>query len=211
MRMSIYLSYVLLGLTLSAPIGPINAAQLDKGIRYGFLHAWLVGLGAMLADAVFMLLIYFGSAHFLDTPFLKTFLWLFGCFVLTYTGVESMGGAGALVSGKGSSKEESHAKSFYSGFFMTLSNPVSILFWLGIYGSILASAAQKHGPRDLLIYSSGIFVGILIWDFTMALTAGTFSRILSDRLLALISRIAGLTMIGFGVYFGWQAVRLLFG
>lgn len=70
--------YILLGLSLAAPIGPVNAAQLDKGVRYGFFHAWLVGLGAMAADAVFMLLIYFGLAHFLTTPFMKTFLWSCG-------------------------------------------------------------------------------------------------------------------------------------
>ena len=32
----IFLSYVFLGLSLSAPMGFINAAQLEKGIRSGF-------------------------------------------------------------------------------------------------------------------------------------------------------------------------------
>ncbi|WP_438444982.1 LysE family transporter [Gorillibacterium sp. sgz5001074] len=210
--MNAYISYILLGLTLAAPIGPINAAQLDKGIKYGFLHSWLVGLGAMIADAVFMLLIYFGSAQFLDMPFLKTFLWLFGCFVLTYTGIESMSSANDLLSGgRGAAKSESYSKSFSSGFLMTLSNPVSILFWLGIYGSILATAAQSHGTWELLIYSSGIFVGIMCWDFAMAVMASAFNRFLSRGVLLWISRLAGLSMIGFGVYFGLQAARELFG
>ncbi len=85
--MAIFFSYILLGLSLSAPVGPINAAQLDKGIRFGFMNAWLVGIGGMIADALFMLLIYYGVAQFLDTPLIKTFLWLFGFFVLCYTGV----------------------------------------------------------------------------------------------------------------------------
>ncbi|KRF43481.1 hypothetical protein ASG93_00710 [Paenibacillus sp. Soil787] len=58
------LSFFLLGLSLSAPIGPINAAMLDKGIKQGFLHAWVVGIGAMIADALLMILIYFGLVHF---------------------------------------------------------------------------------------------------------------------------------------------------
>lgn len=37
---NIFIGYVFLGLSLSAPIGPINAAQLDKGIRGGFWHAY---------------------------------------------------------------------------------------------------------------------------------------------------------------------------
>lgn len=44
--MNTFMTYVVLGISLSAPIGPINAAQLDRGARFGFMHAWLVGLGA---------------------------------------------------------------------------------------------------------------------------------------------------------------------
>ena len=45
--MNVFLSYILLGLSLAAPIGPINAAQIDKGIRNGFMHSWLIGVGAV--------------------------------------------------------------------------------------------------------------------------------------------------------------------
>lgn len=86
----VLLSYVLLGLSLSAPIGPINAAQLDKGIRGGFMPAWLVGLGAVMGDIIYMILVYLGVVHFLDTPFMKSFLWSFGFFILIYIGVESL-------------------------------------------------------------------------------------------------------------------------
>jgi len=208
--MNIFIGYILLGFSLAAPIGPVNAAQLDKGIRYGFLHSWLVGLGSMFADAVFMLLIYFGSAHFLTTPFMKTFLWLFGAFVLIYTGVEGMKNAGSLIS-QGEKKDEPAWKSFTSGFFMTLSNPISILFWLGIYGSILAKTAEKYGTWELLIYSSGIFIGLFLWDVTMATMASSFQRFMNDRILVVISRLAGLSLIGFGLYFATQAFHLLFG
>ena len=61
----IFLSYVFLGLSLSAPMGPINAAQLEKGIRSGF-HAWILGIGALLADVIYMALIYLGVIHFLE-------------------------------------------------------------------------------------------------------------------------------------------------
>ena len=46
MNMNIFFSYIILGLSLAAPIGPVNAAQLDHGIKNGFLHSWFVGLGA---------------------------------------------------------------------------------------------------------------------------------------------------------------------
>jgi L-lysine exporter family protein LysE/ArgO len=207
--MSIYLSYILLGLSLAAPIGPINAAQLDKGIRFGFLHAWLVGLGAMFADAAFMLLIYFGSAHFLQTSFMKSFLWLFGSFVLIYSGIDCFQKASSFNSG-GHRGEEAPIKSFSQGFFMTLTNPLSILFWLGIYGSILAKTAETYQAWELLTHSLAIFIGIMLWDIVMAVMASSFHRFAGGPFLTFVSRLAGISLIGFGVYFGAQAFKLLF-
>jgi L-lysine exporter family protein LysE/ArgO len=203
-RMAMFFSYIFLGLSLSAPIGPINAAQINKGIRNGFMSAWLVGVGAMVADVCFMLLIYFGLSQVINIPIIKTFLWLFGCFVLIYTGIES------IITAKNTividqRTNETYQKSFFTGFLMALSNPLNILFWLGIYGSILANTMNQLGASKLLIYSTGIFLGILIWDFVMASVASSLRQIGSRKFLTYISYIAGIVLIGFGIYFGLQA------
>ena len=204
---SIFLSYVFLGLSLAAPIGPINAAQLDKGLKSGFFHSWFVGLGAMAADAIYMILVYLGFVQFLEIPVVKLFLWLFGFFVLVYTGIESIIGAGNIV--KSNTRRDEHLlKSFFSGFIMSLSNPLSILFWLGIYGSVLAKTISSYSTHQLLLYSSAIFIGLLIWDITMALIASSFRRILTPQIQMGISIISGLSLIGFGCYFGLQAFKL---
>ncbi|MGG0815605.1 LysE family transporter [Paenibacillus alvei] len=207
--MNIWINHFLLGLSLAAPIGPINAAQMDRGIRGGFLHAWLVGLGAMAADGVFMLLVYFGVIHFLSIPFMKTFLLLFGFFILTYIGIESLINSGKIGNEMRSSKE-SLAKSFSAGFIMSISNPLSILFWVGIYGSVLADMIAKYNAKEVLLYSSAIMAGILLWDVLMALVASMFRKFLTGRLLAAISIISGLSLIGFGLYFGFEAYHVLF-
>lgn len=205
--MSIFLSYVFLGLSLAAPIGPINAAQLDKGIKSGFFHSWFVGLGAMVADGIYMLLVYLGFVHFLEAPIVKLFLWLFGFFVLVYTGIESIHSAGNIVQ-TSIRRNESLVRSFFSGFFMSLSNPLTILFWLGIYGSVLAKTVNSYSTDQLLLYSGAIFIGLLIWDISMALIASSFRRILTPKLLIGISLLSGFSLIGFGCYFGYQALKL---
>lgn len=205
---SIFFSYVLLGISLSAPVGPINAAQLEKGIRYGFMNAWLLGVGAMLADALFMLMIFFGLSSWIHTPMVQTFLWSFGFFILCYTGVECI-----LNSSSPSSESvlrEGKGKSLRSGFLLALSNPLNILFWLGIYGSMLAQSSLKYENIQLLLYSSGIFVGILIWDASMAALSSGARRLVRPRVLQGISVLSGLILIGFGIYFGVQAYRQLF-
>lgn len=207
--MSLFLSYIFLGLSLSAPIGPINAAQLDKGLKKGFWHAWLFGLGAVMADILYMVLVYMGVVHFLSTPFMQTFLWLFGAFVLIYSGIESVISAGKVTISS-DKKDESLLSSMSSGFLMSLSNPMTILFWLGIYGSVLVKTAADNGTGNLILYSAAVIFGVLIWDFLMAGMASTFRKYLSNRGISIISFISGLSLIGFGIYFGFRAIKLLF-
>jgi len=204
-----FFGYVFLGLSLAAPIGPLNAAQLDKGIKSGFIHAWLVGIGSIIADIIFMLTVYFGVIHFLEVPMVQAFLWSFGFFVLIYTGVEGLKGAGKIET-RSSDKRESAGRSFFSGFLISISNPLSILFWLGIYGSILAQTTTKYSTNYVILYSCAIFLGLFIWDLTMAGVASSFRRFLSGNGLKYISVFSGLSLIGFGIYFGIQAIRVLF-
>ncbi|WP_071394592.1 LysE family transporter [Bacillus tuaregi] len=208
--MGIFLSYIFLGLSLAAPIGPINAAQLDRGIKEGFFNAWMVGVGAMIADMLYMLAVYMGVVQFLEIPIVKSFLWLFGFFILVYSGIECFIGAGKIVSKSRKSKGESYLKSFLSGFFMSLSNPLTILFWLGIYGSVLAKTVHTYDTGQLFLYSFAIFCGISIWDLFMALLASTFRKLLTAKILIIISITSGISLIGFGIYFGYEALKLLF-
>lgn len=115
MYVGAFFSYMLLGLSLAAPIGPINAAQLDKGIKNGFLHAWFLGIGATSVDALYMLVVYFGSVHFLSSDFMKTFLFSFGCFVLIYTGIEGLMSAGKITQHR-NAKGDSVVKCFFQVF-----------------------------------------------------------------------------------------------
>lgn len=207
--MSIFISYIFLGLSLAAPIGPINAAQLDRGLKSGFFHAWLIGLGSTLTDILYMSIVYFGMVHFIEVPFVRAFLWSFGFFVLVYTGIESIISAIKLETNSRES-HDSYLKTFLTGFFMALFNPITILFWLGIYGSILAKTASSFDTYHLILYSCAIIIGLLLWDITMAAIASSFRKVLTNGLLKTISIISGLTLFGFGVYFGLQAIYLFF-
>lgn len=203
--MNVFIGYVFLGLSLAAPIGPVNAAQIDKGIKSGFVAAWLLGLGALAADIVYMLTVYLGVVNFLETPFMQSFLWLFGFFVLTYTGIETICSSGKITMEKRNG--DSGLKSFLSGFLMSISNPLTILFWLGIYGSVLAKTASSYGTGELILYSSGIILGLIIWDVVMAAISSSFRKLLTNGLLTMISLLSGLSLIGFGLFFGYQALK----
>lgn len=210
LNISILISYIILGFTLAAPIGPVNSARLDKGIKNGFWHAWIVGVGSMIADGIFMLLVYLGMVQFLGIPIVQIFLWLFGGFILIYSGLEGIKNSNTITLDYTRNKE-SLLKCFLTGFIMSITSPLSILFWLGIYGSVLAKTVQTNGTESLLIYSSMIFLGLTFWDvFVAALTSG-FRKMLNVKSLIAVSIVSGVSLVVFGLYFGYQGIIALLG
>lgn len=211
MSIQLLFSYIFLGLTLAAPMGPVNSARLDKGIKNGFWNAWSVGAGSMIADGIFMILIYMGMVRFLNMPEIQIFLWIFGSLVLIYSGVESIVTAEKVDIHATMRNKESLSRSFMVGFMVSITSPLSILFWLGIYGSILAKTANSYGTSHLFIYSSMIFLGLALWDICVASLTTGLRRFLNDSMLKWISVISGASLIGFGIYFGIQGIKALWG
>ena len=93
---------------------------------------------------------------------------------------------------------------------MSLLNPLTVLFWLGIYGSVLAEATVTFSGNQILINSVAIIVGIILWDTTMATISSVARKVLSTKLLKIISIGSSVSVIGFGIYFGIQAYHALF-
>ncbi|AIF67949.1 amino acid transporter [Terribacillus saccharophilus] len=198
------LNYILLGVSLSAPVGPVNAAQMEKGIRGGFLQSLSVGFGAMLADILYMLLVYLGFYHVIMIPVVQSFLYFFGSFVFLYLGIESVLKTRTLT--RASMTTVAPLQGLRYGFFLALVNPISIMFWVGVYGSVLAKIVERGESDHLLLYTISIFVGVFLWDNVIALLSSSLRRFLSDRLLRLITLVSGMSLLGFGIYFGYLGI-----
>ncbi len=203
-------TYIFLGISLAAPIGPVKTVLLNTGIKNGFFHAWFFSLGALTTDIMYMFIVYFGVGQFIDSPLLKIILWSFGCFVLLYTGIENLLSLHKIEMNLKSGKRVRLRKSMLSGFFMSLLNPLTILFWLGIYGSILAKTAGVSTGYQIILNSTAILVGIMLVDLIMSFLSSGARKLLSTKLLKIVSIISSISMIGFGIYFGIQAFQALF-
>jgi len=203
-------TYFFLGVSLAAPIGPVKATLLNTGFKNGFFHAWYFGLGALATDILYMLMVYFGLVQLIDSPLMKIILWSFGCFVLTYTGIENLLTLKKVELDLKFKKTTRLRHSILSGFLMALLNPLTILFWLGIYGSILAGSSETLTESQVIIYSMAILVGISLVDITMATISSGARTYLTSTLLKTISILSSLAIIGFGIYFGIQAFHALF-
>ena len=206
--MNLILQNILLGISIAAPIGPASIAILKSGFQGGFRSAIQVALGVVTADVTYVLVAYFGLARLITIPAVKTAILFFGMLVLAYLGYQTIKDASRPVENQASTSIV-RKNLFLQGYAVNISNPMAVVWWLGVIGSILASSAQDGTNILTLLYTLTIIVGIFIWHTGLSLFSHFSQRSLSPRLIKAISIISGLVLIGFALRFGFNAIVTL--
>lgn len=199
---------IVLGISLAAPVGPINIEMLKRGIERGFWHAWIVGIGGMTADILFMLLIYFGLSSVFMYTYVQAFMYC-GFFLLFYLGFQSVK-QGISHSNMEYKQEEIGGlkQSFMAGFLIAISNPLNLVFWFGIYGSTLSSLLTKVTKQEAFLYSLCIIVGIILWNLNIAFSVHFGRTLLKKKALGYITAGAGIILVGYSIHFAYKALQL---
>jgi len=200
---------ILLGISLAAPIRPAGLAVIQNGLRGGFLRAFLTGLGVTLADTTYLLLVYFGLSGFISLPWVKILIWSMGALVLIYLGFNSLRGAFRRVDLDKNILPVAR-NPLLAGYLVNISNPIAVVWWLGVFGSLLGTADQDVSRASALLGSATILVGILLWHTTVSLMTHWGKRILNEKMVQVISGIAGFVLILFGLRFAWYAIATIF-
>ena len=89
--------------------------------------------------------------------------------------------------------------SFGSTFALTLTNPITILAFLGIFTAVgIAEVSHDRWLAAALV--AGVFIGSMAWWLFLAAGAGYFRRHLQGGGLRWVNRISGFLMLAFGLY-----------
>lgn len=197
------------GVALAAPIGPINIEIIRRGIRDGFLHGWLVGLGALSADTVYAMVIVSGLASFAGNEGVRVVLYLAGGVMLTWVGWMSVKTALRGVEGDPSDTPRPRGRSYLTGLLMAAFNPMGIVYWLTVGAGLAADAVNRVGESGAPILVIGVMVGIFLWVSTLSTIAQVSRRFVTGRGMRWVTGVSGAIIIGFGLFFFWQAGRLI--
>ena len=205
---------ILLGLTLAAPIGPVNLEIIKRGLNSGFKQAFLTGTGAMCADATYLILIFFGLTSFLNFAFMKIFLGIAGSFILIYLGVMSAKDFFSSTNQQKKLNTESTNRrlfhsSFITGYVLAISSPMTIVWWTGVFGALLAAQTIIHTNISAFFSCLSILLGCFLWVFFLAAALHRGKRIINEKITRRISLFAGIFLIGFGIYFLYRAIGLM--
>ncbi len=200
---------ILLGLTLAAPIGPVNVEIIRRGLRSGFRQALATGAGAMTADATYLTLIFFGLAALFTSAMLQIALGLGGSLILIYLGAAGMREYFKKDTPDGKPSNRRLSNPFAAGFVLAISSPMTIVWWTGVFGAFLGSQPRPLAGLTAFASCLTILLGCFLWVLLLATALHWGKKIVNDRITRRISLIAGLFLVGFGVYFLWRTLLLM--
>ncbi len=194
---------IALGVSLAAPIGPSGVAIIQNGLRQGFLRAFLTGLGVTMADATYLLVVFFGLSKFLEIMVIKVSIWFLGALALLYFGYRSIRDAMSRIDLEGTVVVTAHSP-LLVGYIVNVSNPIAVVWWLGVFGSLLSETVIVGSRLEALAISSTILIGILLWHSTMSLLTYWGKRFVNERTARSISVVAGVALVLFGLRFAYR-------
>jgi len=145
---------MLLGISVAAPPGPVNAAA-----AYQVTKSWFAALttllGATTADAIFFALTYYGVTRLIASGEIRDLLFLAGGFLLLYL---------AVVTFRSARREESRQQNrragapYILGLTIGLSNPFQLAWWIAVGVGMVTTFG--------LSIIAGFFAGIITWTIS---------------------------------------------
>jgi threonine/homoserine/homoserine lactone efflux protein len=196
--MSDFLGGLGFGLILQVSVGPVCIAVLHRGISRGFRHAWAMSWGAALVDALYIALSVLGVSALMQIEPARLAVGVGGALLLAFFGLRYLrapaeAGAGRVAEGGGSV-----LGSFSFGVGLTLTNPLTILFWAGVLGATMSTRtfATHNG---LVLFAAGCIAATLLFLTAVSLAGHALERVLTPRLSLWLNRAVGLFLIGFAL------------
>jgi L-lysine exporter family protein LysE/ArgO len=203
--MALLLTYVLLGFSIALPVGTITIEMTKQGLKNGFMHGWIVGLGGMTVDMLLIIGLYLGLASVLSLPIIQVIMWLVGAMFLCYVGYDSIKNADHDISLAGEKNMKSLFSSYKNGLLVAVS-PGNLVFWVSVFGTVLANSFDQTNKGSFLIVGLGIMLGILIHDLGLMTIVATTRRAMNHTAIKWVTIGAGVVLIGFSGYFFYQFI-----
>lgn len=187
------------GMLLQLSIGPMCLMVFQTSSTNGFLNSLNLVLAIALIDAFYIGLSGVGIATVLRRKEIQTAMKLFGCLVLILFGLNTLSGSfdisflpkAAWLPGI------SNSNLFLQGLLLTASNPLTILFWSGMFTT---QVLENHWNKEQLCeFAVGCIMSTLIFLTFIALMGSIAGSFLPHLIIQILNGSVGVFLIFFGV------------
>lgn len=198
MLIEVLIEGLLIGIAVSIPLGPIAVICVQRTVYKGRLNGFLSGLGAAFADTFFAMIAGLGLAFFVNFfEEKRLYLMLGGGILLIILGARLVFNS-AVKEIKDNLPKYHLFSDFASVFLLTLSNPITILFFGAVFAGF--GVVEKGNYVLTFVALAGIFIGAVLWWFSLTSIVSAFRKNFHISRLMLLNRIAGIFIILFGIY-----------
>ena len=200
--MQSFLKGIVIGFAMAIPVGPIGLLCIRRSVSDGRLAGCICGLGAATADAVFGAVAGFGLTA-ITSSLLEHRSWLQlggGAFLLVI-GFATLRARPVMSNGRPASMS-SLAAAYVSTLVLTLSNPMTLLSFLGVFAGFgVGAAIHSAWSAGWLVF--GVFVGSATWFLVLTGMAVRMGARLERGGLRTVNLLSGLGIAAFGA---WQII-----
>ncbi|WP_237560626.1 LysE family translocator [Halostella litorea] len=177
---------------------------MQRTLSKGRLSGFVSGLGAASADAVYGSIAGFGitvlSSLLLDH---RTAIRIGGGLLLLYLGAQSFRAEPAETA-VSPSDVEGLVRDYGSTFLLTITNPVTILAFIGIFTGLGVGVTGDYTDAAVLV--CGVFVGSALWWFALSIGVSRFRSRFTRPVMRRVNQLAGAIIVGFGLLGLWSAL-----
>jgi len=198
MNILLLMKGLLIGFSIAAPVGPIGVLCIRRTLAEGRKVGFVSGLGAASADAVYGAVAGFGLS-WVSTFLIEQviILRLAGGLFLLYLGIKTIFTRPAEKN-TGTVQNSGLWKAYASTFFVTLTNPMTILSFMAIFAG-LGLAGGNANMLAAAILVAGVFCGSALWWLLLSSGVSLLGKRVQSHHLTWINRAAGLILLMFGM------------
>jgi threonine/homoserine/homoserine lactone efflux protein len=197
MNLTFFFRGLAIGFSIAAPVGPIGVLCMRRTLAEGRVPGLVSGLGAATADAIYGCIAGFGLT--LVSSFLveqQMWLRIVGGLFLCYLGTKTLLSRPSRQAA--STKENGLVGAYASTFFLTLTNPMTVISFATIFAGLgLVDAKGSYLSAGILVL--GVFIGSALWWLLLSGGISLSRRRISPHALQWINRLSGMVITGFGL------------
>ena len=187
---------LIIGFSVAAPIGVVGLLCINRTLMQGSLTGFVSGLGAATAHGIYGCIAGFGltfiSNFLIDEQF---YIRLIGGIFLYYLGVKTFVRKPKYE--KSTVNGQTLINSYLSSFFVAITNPLTILSFAAIFAG-LGIASKTTNSSSAIVLVLGVFIGSASWWLILSGSIGLLRKKLDLKVIRLLNRISGITILFFG-------------
>ena len=181
----------IIGVVVSAPLGPIGVLCIQRTLNKGRWYGFVTGLGACLSDIIYALITGYGMS-FMDEFLMKhqLLLQVIGSIMLFVFGVYTFRSNPVHSIRPVSPTKGTYLHNFLTAFFVTLSNPLIIFLFIGLFARF--SFVMPGSPLELQLEGYlAIILGALTWWFGITYFVNKVRTQFNVRGIWILNRVIG--------------------